>query len=256
MENDQDKDPIIQAVKAAGRNCKPDEIITYPDRHKKTITAKITLDHPDRPIKIKIIAGYMEWCAIWQTFAKADFITFAEIEPFIFRMPKADREALRAAWDDNMSWRIYHAAEATHYKNPLVTPPGKSKKHPGKDYSTAKIRRYARHVYVFLEYWLERPREERPQSLTFFFNDNHFNLNNYTEFDRMGRTTYCSKKLTKEIIEIYFDTIIGDPDGDEYFFREYINCRRGLIILRRSYNKIGFLPNRYPLNKIFPPLKS
>lgn len=264
MENDQDKDPIIQAVENAISNCKPDKItIRPPDRHKKKITAELTLNHPDRPIKIRIIAGYMQWCVIWKTFEKADYISFEEIEPFIFRLPKDDREALRAAWDENMSWRIYHAAEATHYKNPLATPPGESKKHPGKKYGTADIRFYARHVYIFLKYWLGRPVSEWPPELTNFF-----------KFNKLSAREEKSnpERLTIQIVEMHLKIDIGNRDesydindmGDEdkhqraldFLFRRYINFGKGLIRLRESYDKAGYLPNRYPLNKIFPPLKS
>ena len=247
--DNQEKNRIIQAVENAVSKYTPHEIITRYDRHKKTITAETTLDHPDRPIKIKIIAGYNTWLIIQDNFLKNKFVSFEEIEPFIFRLPKADREALRAKWNNDMAWQVYHATEKTNYINPKAKP-GPSKKHTGQKHSTADIRYYSRHVYVFLKYWLKRPVLEWPPVLTFFFKQNNINVRIYErDIDRV-------EKLTKKIVQIYRNTCIGDPDDTDYFFRRYIYCRTGLLRLRRSYDKNGYLPNRKPLNEIFPPPKT
>lgn len=259
-----DNDKDIQAIENAMAHiaqCNPYRFTVRRNPHKQTITAEFILDLPDRPVKAKIIADYEQWPEIATRFLEKEFITFEEIQPFFFRLPKDVREELRAAWDKDMAYRVYHAAEATFDKNPLARPKLKGR-HAGKEYSTGELVRLSRHVFVFLSYWLGRPEREWPPELVSFLKQNKPQADLIRSEGGQHSLTKVAR-LTKEIVEIYFNTYIGDPDklNDDdayletlaYFKARYIFHHKGLKLLRRSYDQNGYLPNRYPLNKVFPP---
>jgi|GEM_PF-5321470 len=247
MENG-NEDSIIKAVENIITEIQPYNPVVRRNHHNKTVTADIALDLPDRPVLIKIIAEYDKWYDIAWSFLEKTWITFEGIEPFIFRLPKQDRKDIRAAWNKDMAYRVYHAAEAACN---LIRPKAKGR-HIKQEHRTGDIVRVSRHVYVFLEHWLCYTEGKWPKELISFLKDNRI----YDKYQGSKDPV----QLTKEIVECHFDIIIGAEDDPEkiteYFNRHYIHCKTGvpLSMLQQSYEKIGYLPVFYPLKEVFKPV--
>ena len=219
------------------------------NKNYKTISVSHAFDWGRIPIKI--IAPEGAWVELEQKLSENEFyIEFEAIRPYIKAPAKyiANLEKYsRELPEDFVDHFYYYYIEPSKDKNPLVSrrPRGRLP-HKRTTSDMWKIKTAARHIYVFLDHWLRKPRASHPPELK-----NYLRVNKNIEIAWYKDVNLFSVAMaTMQIIESHFNFDINKFDDPKTFYDKYIACQ-GLDNLKKAYQKKEHQIFREPLLSIF-----
>ena len=244
-------------IKCAGKDIKYDHFLPFlpkpsivkRNKNKKTISVYNSLD--SNQIPLKVVAGYSDWIDFENKFFNNDCrISLKTIEPFISRAKKEDIQKLRKYYKESterFSNTFYHfyIGEA-NFKNPenrcAIKERGGSPH--SVDWETmTNIKRSARFLYVYLQYWLKN---KLPAELKTCLKTHNINNNN------------APLSVTIKIIKKYFNfeyRIVTNGKGINYemnFYNDYI-VYKSLDPIKKALKKTNYTATREPLKSILLP---
>jgi hypothetical protein len=212
----------------------PQESIVRRNKNHKTISVTGSLDN--NRLEIKVIAPYQMWVYWEEAFLEDSRLPVVDILPFLTqRAPKDRVEALQAYFqsDPDMASHDFYSQFLipANAQNPAYHIP---KPRGGSPYKYTrqemlKIRYTAQHLYVLLQYWLNRPRDEWPSKLR-----------------RLEGLPPDPSEAAQELIERAFN-IPDNLDADS-FQRHYLGWRP-LTHIKGFYEKLNYRP-RIPYLKL------
>jgi hypothetical protein len=217
----------------------------YKNKNKKTgkPTISVTSNFNSGEIKkVKLIATYEQWLGLYNFDPEQNI--YEAIEPYLSRPTKRVRNNLKQyAKTDPIGFAndVSVCVECANYENPEYRPAKKPRRleHEKIDrHKMNEIRDTARHLYIYLKYWLNQPANKRPEKLKKLVN-------------RYGIVDFWftnPKMATMYVITSRFDEIdINKIDDTETFYKEYIACQPLSNLNRSKRIKDGDSPC---LNKI------
>lgn len=214
------------------------------NKNLKTISVSNALDL--NRIPCKILAPYEAWLDLQKVFEDAFIenkpVSLKTIEPYLKASTKS-RQALREFHKeapDELAWHFYHFfIREANLINPLNK---RAVKERGRNpygltgLQMHHIRMTARHLYIFLYYWLKQDKKKYPAAVKAFF-EKH----NITSNDAVSETM----RIIAE--RLNFD--INGIDDIKTFYNKYIAYQE-LNTLRKAYQQINYLPIREPLKSL------
>ena len=194
-------------------------------------------------IPLTIIAKYEVWKELEEKYQEDScLIDIEDIKPYIDRRTSSEKiEALEKYYNQSRlefedHFYFYYIEPS---KNPLVTkPPRGGSPYPIKPSEMWKVKNTARHLYVFLTHWLQKPRSQRP-----------FLLREYLRKHEI--VTDKPIIVTMEIVEKLFSLGISEIEDTKTFYDKYI-AFQSLDHLKKAYKKMNYQPFGKPLLGIFP----
>lgn len=209
-------------------------------RNKNLKTISVSNAFDGNRIPCKVIASYQAWLKLKDLFEDAFIknkpVSFKTIEPYL-----KDRQALKEYYKETpeeFTWHFYNFyIREANLINPLNKKAVKGRggnKHKLTWLEMHNIRMTARHLYVFLSYWMNQDKKKYPAEVKAFFK-----AHNVTGNEAISETM----RILKEQFKFDFDI------DKKNFYDEYLIYKE-LKSLKKAYQQINYLPIREPLKSL------
>jgi hypothetical protein len=212
----------------------PREPIVRRNKNNKTISVKGYLNH--NRLEIKVIAPYQVWADWEEAFMENSRLEVEYVLPYLTkRTPRGGAEAFKVYFEgdpfgaSNEFYCLFLIpANSLNPAYHIARPRGGSPYQYSKQ-EMVKIRYVAQHLYVLMQYWLKKPRDEWP-----------------LELRKFADLPTDPTEATQELIQRAYG--IASDQAPDVFQKNYLGWKP-LTSIKNYYNKLNYQP-KIPYIKI------